>query len=326
MVLDDREQIRRAGELYRDILVPRVSTMLETKLADGDEAGARISRSILYLADKMPEVPAIVIPCYDQSLKLQRYSRLLQQEMTMSPEMNSASYGSIYPAVWSFQLALRSRGLGSAFTTAHQFDQPGMAKNPRHPRDVGSDLSHPRGLHHRRRLHAVTPRLRGGCHRVEPRRERTVFVALLLWRVLGYGAAAAPHGHDLHMSERLVVDIGDVTDAVLLVEQGVVIPLNETERRSTLRVSDDKHAAAAVLHPLQHAVADGRGARGIRRVRCRRRLTPGGSTRAVREWSGIPSALRCDHPELVPPRVVDEVGIGGRAINRRGAERTERGW
>jgi nitroreductase len=128
VVLDDREQIRRAGELYRDILVPRVSTMLETKLADGDEAGARISRSILYLADKMPEVPVIVIPCYDRSLKRERYSRLLQEEITMSPEMNSASYGSIYPAVWSFQLALRSRGLGSAFTTAHQFDQPGMAK------------------------------------------------------------------------------------------------------------------------------------------------------------------------------------------------------
>jgi len=119
VVLDDREQIRRAGELYRDILVPRVATMLETKLADGDEAGARISRSILYLADKMPEVPVIVIPCYDRSLKLERYSRLLQQELTMSPEMNSASYGSIYPAVWSFQLALHSRGLGSVFTTLH---------------------------------------------------------------------------------------------------------------------------------------------------------------------------------------------------------------
>src|SRR4029453_7358538 len=28
-------------------------------------------------------------------------------------------YGSILPAVWSFQLALRSRGLGSAWTTLH---------------------------------------------------------------------------------------------------------------------------------------------------------------------------------------------------------------
>ena len=30
-------------------------------------------------------------------------------------------YGSILPAVWSFQLALRSRGLGSAFTTLHLY-------------------------------------------------------------------------------------------------------------------------------------------------------------------------------------------------------------
>ena len=28
-------------------------------------------------------------------------------------------WGSILPAVWSFQLALRSRGLGSTFTTLH---------------------------------------------------------------------------------------------------------------------------------------------------------------------------------------------------------------
>ena len=33
----------------------------------------------------------------------------------------AAVYGSILPAVWSFQLALRSRGLGSAFTTLHLY-------------------------------------------------------------------------------------------------------------------------------------------------------------------------------------------------------------
>lgn len=31
----------------------------------------------------------------------------------------SSFYGSILPAVWSFQLALHSRGLGSAWTTSH---------------------------------------------------------------------------------------------------------------------------------------------------------------------------------------------------------------
>jgi nitroreductase len=42
--------------------------------------------------------------------------------------MESGMYASIYPAVWSFQLALRSRGLGSVLTTAHQSDQPAMAE------------------------------------------------------------------------------------------------------------------------------------------------------------------------------------------------------
>jgi nitroreductase len=37
-------------------------------------------------------------------------------------------YASILPAVWSFQLALRSRGLGSVMTTAHQGDEAGMAE------------------------------------------------------------------------------------------------------------------------------------------------------------------------------------------------------
>ena len=33
--------------------------------------------------------------------------------------MQASLYGSIFPAVWSFQLALRSRGLGSTLTTLH---------------------------------------------------------------------------------------------------------------------------------------------------------------------------------------------------------------
>ncbi len=37
--------------------------------------------------------------------------------------MAAAAFGSIIPAAWSFQLALRSRGLGSAWTTLHLFDE-----------------------------------------------------------------------------------------------------------------------------------------------------------------------------------------------------------
>jgi len=126
VVVTDPEVRRKAGELYRAILEPLVSTMLGNKLAAGDEAGARISRSILYLCEHMGEVPVLVFPCYDLAAATQRYGMVLSAEHAPSA-MRSDQYASIYPSVWSFQLALRSRGLGSVMTTAHQLDQPAMA-------------------------------------------------------------------------------------------------------------------------------------------------------------------------------------------------------
>jgi nitroreductase len=126
IVVDDPDLRRRCGEQYRRLTVPPVTRMLESKLAEGDEAGARISRSIIYLAEHMGEVPALVFPCYDVGAADGRYRRLLHRADD-DGAMTSAMYASIYPAVWSFQLALRSRGLGSVLTTAHQGDQAAMA-------------------------------------------------------------------------------------------------------------------------------------------------------------------------------------------------------
>jgi nitroreductase len=115
IVVDDPELRRQVGACYRRVTVPPVTAMLNAKLAAGDEAGARISRSILYLADHMGEVPVLVVPCFhfrpDLSTPLPQISRM---------------FGSTYPAVWSFQLALRSRGLGSVLTTAHTLDEEAM--------------------------------------------------------------------------------------------------------------------------------------------------------------------------------------------------------
>lgn len=127
IVVDDPELRARVGEQYRKCTVPVVSKMLAAKEADGDEAGARISRSIIYLGERMADVPMIVIPCYDLAAGSARYGRLIGPEQETG-EMQPGMYASIYPAVWSFLLALRSRGLGSALTTAHQMDQPAMAE------------------------------------------------------------------------------------------------------------------------------------------------------------------------------------------------------
>jgi nitroreductase len=63
----------------------------------------RVADSARYLTEHLHEVPVLVVPCTEDA-------------------GGAAGWApSIYPAVWSFQLALRSRGLGSCITTAHLF-------------------------------------------------------------------------------------------------------------------------------------------------------------------------------------------------------------
>src|SRR6478735_9028345 len=72
--------------------------------ADADAQQQRVIDSASYLADHLHEVPVHVIPCI--------YGRDLGAGALIEA---AGVFGSIYPAVWSFQLPLRSRGLGSAF-------------------------------------------------------------------------------------------------------------------------------------------------------------------------------------------------------------------
>ena len=73
--------------------------------ASGNEQQERVISSAQYLLDVIDRVPAMLIPCH----------------RGRPPEGIAAAgyYGSILPAVWSFMLALRSRGLGSAWTSFH---------------------------------------------------------------------------------------------------------------------------------------------------------------------------------------------------------------
>lgn len=66
-----------------------------------------VTSSAEYLADNFHRVPVLLIP-------------LIQGRLDGAPVFGAASaWGSILPAVWSFMLALRERGLGSAWTTLH---------------------------------------------------------------------------------------------------------------------------------------------------------------------------------------------------------------
>ena len=67
----------------------------------------KVTSSAAYLARHMHEAPLLIIPCIDGRVE-------------NSPQYAQAGhYGSILPAAWSLMLALRARGLGSAWTTLH---------------------------------------------------------------------------------------------------------------------------------------------------------------------------------------------------------------
>ena len=69
-----------------------------------------------YLHDHLHEVPVHVIPCIEGTME--EVSNLYAPD-TFRSFYNATIYGSILPAAWSLILALRSRGLGAAWTTAH---------------------------------------------------------------------------------------------------------------------------------------------------------------------------------------------------------------
>jgi nitroreductase len=75
-----------------------------------------MSASVLHLIDHLHEVPVLVVPCTFG--KVQGRSVFDQASI----------WGSILPAAWSFMLALRSRGLGSAWTTLHLWREQEMAE------------------------------------------------------------------------------------------------------------------------------------------------------------------------------------------------------
>jgi nitroreductase len=126
MVIRDAEKKEALAEIYR-----RAGGDYLAAAAAEAEAGSQIGRvmdSANFLAQKFGEVPVMVIPMIVGRLD--------------DDSTNSAAglLGSIIPAMWSFQLALRSRGLGSCLTTlhlAHEAEAAELLGIPDHMTQVG---------------------------------------------------------------------------------------------------------------------------------------------------------------------------------------------
>ncbi len=86
----------------------------------GDRAQQeRVVDSAEYLAQNMARVPVLMIPCIQ--------GRADQATGPLANIAGASVYGSIIPAAWSFMLAARERGLGTAWTTLHLMDEKKVA-------------------------------------------------------------------------------------------------------------------------------------------------------------------------------------------------------
>jgi len=112
LVVTDTAQRAGLAELYRDAAREYFGGpgSAGTLFADDPRRAAaqqRVVASAEYLIDKMADVPVLVVPC-------------IQTDEAELPAGNQAAlWASLLPAVWSYQLAARSLGLGTAWTTLH---------------------------------------------------------------------------------------------------------------------------------------------------------------------------------------------------------------
>ena len=121
IVVTDPDLRRELAEIYRSCGADYLADAAATAT---DPQTRRVYEGALHLTETLARVPVLVIPC-------------IERRFDGAPNGVAASaYGSIMPAAWSFLLALRSRGLGSVWTTLHLFREKDAARLLGIPDDV----------------------------------------------------------------------------------------------------------------------------------------------------------------------------------------------
>lgn len=115
VVVTDPDKRRAIAEAYRRGGEVMSGSGYPPPLPPGDpreHVMPRVMESATYLGEVLEQVPVHVIPCVQ--------GRVESVPMVVA---QASTYGSILPAAWSFMLALRARGLGTAWTTIHLFHE-----------------------------------------------------------------------------------------------------------------------------------------------------------------------------------------------------------
>ena len=110
LAVSNSEARRRIADLYRDAYFSMTGGQMVGDLLAGEGEIGRIMASTEWLVENLARVPLLVIPCYEPYLPRFENDDSFQR---------ATLYGSIFPAVWNFQLALHTRGYGTCITTMH---------------------------------------------------------------------------------------------------------------------------------------------------------------------------------------------------------------
>lgn len=110
VVVTDPEKRAAIGALYRKAVrhyldSPGAAGRLFADDPERAPVQARVGDSVAYLGENLGQVPVLVIPCV--------------QAGSLPAGNQAGLWGSLLPAAWSYMLAARARGLGTAWTTLH---------------------------------------------------------------------------------------------------------------------------------------------------------------------------------------------------------------
>jgi len=122
MIIDDPDAKAFIAERFAAVGRPYLAANAELR---GDDRTQKVIDSATFLIDHLTEVPALVLAM-----------RLDRPTFQGSQGQAAGYYGSVLPGVWSFQLAARARGIGSAWTTFHLEHEAEIAEYLGIPRSV----------------------------------------------------------------------------------------------------------------------------------------------------------------------------------------------
>ena len=126
VIVTDPEKRMALADLYRKgreiyVTLPSATANLDFGDSERNAIQQRIEESAQHLNEHFQDAPVLVVPCIGGRTDLPADSDIPGWGQVPQVLLQSAQWGSIAPATWSFMLAARARGLGTCWTSLHLY-------------------------------------------------------------------------------------------------------------------------------------------------------------------------------------------------------------